>query len=128
MSTGSDEHLAHQLAMNQVSWQTLQEHGVTERSELELDFFYLAPGEHQARALAAFLQSETDYAVRLTSRASGFLKKKAWFVEGTTRPTKASQDTLDQWVTWMVGAGFEHGCAFDGWGAEVAGDAEATSG
>jgi Regulator of ribonuclease activity B len=128
VSPGNHEHLAHQLAMNQVSWRTLQQHGVTTESELQLDFFYLAPGEHEATVLVAFLQSETDYDVRLASRARGLLKKKRWSVEGTTRPTKASQDMLDQWVTWMVGAGFEHGCTFDGWGAAVPGDAAAASG
>lgn len=56
-----------QLAMNKQSWQALQGHGVTEESELRLDFFYVAPSEQQAKALAAFLQDETDYDVRVDS-------------------------------------------------------------
>jgi hypothetical protein len=30
-----------------------------------------------------------------------------------------SLEILDQWVTWMVTAGKEHDCDFDGWGALV---------
>jgi hypothetical protein len=68
--------LAAQIAMNRQSWQALQSHGVTDGSELRLDFFYMAPGEGQANALAAFLQDETDYDVTVGSAGGGLLKKK----------------------------------------------------
>jgi hypothetical protein len=116
---GQREVLAQQLAMNRQSWLALQEHGMTEESELRLDFFYVSPSEQQANALRAFIQDETDYDVRVGSNGGGLLKKKNWLVTGSTQPTQASQDILDQWVRWMVAAGFEHGCEFDGWGAEA---------
>lgn len=111
--------LAQQLAMNQRSWQALQEHGVTEDSELRLDFFYVAPGEREAEELREFLQRETDYDVRVDSSGGGFTRKKSWTVSGTTQPAQVSLDILDQWVGWMVAAGFERDCEFDGWGAEA---------
>ena len=112
--------LDQQLAMNRQSWQALQEHGVTDESELRLDFFYVAPGEKQADALCAFLRAETDYDVRVGSSAGGLLKRKSWTVNGTTQKTPVSLDILDAWVEWMVAAGVEHGgCEFDGWGAET---------
>jgi hypothetical protein len=115
------EVLAKQLAMNHQTWPILQQHGVAEDSELRLDFFYMAPSERQANELATFLHRETDYDVREDITGGGFLKKKSWTVTGTTRPTKISQEILDQWVTWMVAAGFERGCEFDGWGAQAPG-------
>jgi hypothetical protein len=111
--------LAQQLAMNQQSWQALQEHGVTEESELRLDFFYVAPGEREAENLRAFIQHETNYDVRVRSSGGGFMRKKSWMVTGTTQPTKVSLDILNDWVGWMVAAGFERDCEFDGWGAEA---------
>jgi hypothetical protein len=107
--------------MNRQSWPALQEHGVTEDTELRLDFFFVAPGEQQARALAELLQRETDYGVRVGSSSGGFMKKKEWIVTGSTQGTKVSQDILDQWVTWMVAAGAQAGCEFDGWGAQAPG-------
>src|SRR4051812_22965574 len=106
--------------MNRQTWQALQDHGVTEDSKLRLDFFYVAPGEEEANALAQFIREETDYDVRVSSSGGGFLKKKAWAVNGTTQDTEVSLDILDDWVRWMVAAGEAHGgCDFDGWGAEV---------
>jgi hypothetical protein len=51
--------LAKQLGMNQKTWEALQGRGVTEDSQLRLDFLYQASGESQARALAAFVGKPT---------------------------------------------------------------------
>ena len=108
-----------QLSMNRQTWQALREHGVTEESKLRLEFFYVAPGEHEASELAGFLERETDYDVAASSSGGGFLKKKTWTVKGTTQETEVSLAILDEWVEWMVAAGETYGCDFDGWGAEV---------
>jgi hypothetical protein len=113
--------LAMQLGMNQRTWAALQERGVAEGSGLRLDFLYQAPGESQARALAAFVDRETDYEVQVQSGSGGLFKKKQWTVSGTTKNTQISASILDQWVMWMVAAGFQEGCEFDGWGAMVTG-------
>lgn len=105
--------------MNRQSWAALQEHGVTSETDLRLDFFYCPSGQADADSLAGYLQRETDYSVRVQPVGGGFLKKKQWVVLGTTMDTKLTQETLDQWVAWMVAAGFQHGCEFDGWGAQV---------
>ncbi len=108
-----------QLELNRDSWKELQEHGVTERTELRLDFLYMAPDERAARSLAAVLQDETEYEVEVESTGGGMLKKKDWTVHGTTHETVVSQEILDEWVAWMVMVGLENGCEFDGWGAQV---------
>src|SRR5689334_15035007 len=94
-----DDAIAHQIKMNARTWATLQSYGVGETTEITLDFFYDAPSEHSAWELAAFLRQETDYEVRVTKDG----------VKGSTQPTLVSLEILNQWVSWMISAGAEHG-------------------
>jgi hypothetical protein len=107
--------LERQLAMNVQTWSALRQHGVTEQTDLRLDFSYDAPTRTAADKLVKLLKDETDYDLSEPSpSASGFL------VSGTTQQTKVSLDILDQWVEWMHAAGRQSdGCEFDGWGAQV---------
>ena len=109
--------LSRQLTMNAETWRRLQAHGVTEATELRLDFVFDAPDESTARALAEELAAQTDYEVAVAADAVSV--PKTWRVSGTTQPTTVSATILDQWVDWMVTAGLHAGCTFDGWGAEV---------
>ena len=109
--------LAHQLAMNRETWAALQRHGVTEQSQVRLDFTYLAPDRAKAVALEALLREQTDYEVSVQSQGSLF--RRTWTVTGSTRATSISPEILDQWVRWMVTAGKERECDFDGWGTSV---------
>ena len=107
------EIVAHQKRMNRETHARLVELGLAEDTEVVLDFFYAAPGEDEARALAAFLEAETDYVV-----AAG-PNEDAWAVSGSTRPTRITLPLLDDWVAWMAAAGWERRCLFDGWGTSV---------
>ncbi len=100
--------------MNRATWTRLQELGVTEPTELTLDFFYLAQNEAKARALEQTLAKETDYSITVGTEDGG-----GWIVDGSTRPTAVTLEILDQWVDWMITAGLHHDCDFDGWGSEV---------
>ena len=106
--------LAKQLAMNRHTWAALLRHGVTEQSKLRLDFSYSAPNRGAAEGFRLLLQEETDFEVRVDSDGS-FLRRR-WRVEGTTQRTAVSLAILDEWVDWMVNAGKECSCEFDGWG------------
>lgn len=108
--------LAEQLVMNERTWATLQERGVTEHTKLRLDFSYAPSSKTNAAALAALLREKTDYEVQ-TKNTGLFNRKQS--VSGTTRPTAISKAILDQWVDWMVTAGLQCGCDFDGWGTEI---------
>jgi hypothetical protein len=103
--------------MNRVTWAELQKNGVTEDTELRLDFVYVAPGQHQAETLAQAIRSRTDYDVEAESSKRGLLGQTVWTVTGTTQPTAVSLAALDDWVTRMVEWGDAHTCEFDGWGA-----------
>ena len=111
------ELLGRQLAMNEQTWRTLQGHGVTLDSEVRLDFAFRAPSQAAAEGLKGLLEDQTDYEVSATSHGS--VLRRQWTVTGSTQPTKISPEILDQWVDWMVRAGLERHCEFDGWGTEI---------
>ena len=107
-----------QLQRNREIWAELQDKGVDEQTELRLGFIYASPGLSEARDLAAFLRSETDYEVDV--RAQRDDGEETWFVMGTTQPTTVDPALLDEWVGWMIAAGATEGpCAFDGWAAQL---------
>jgi hypothetical protein len=112
-----NEILAKQLLMNRQTWAALQGHGITADSQLRLEFSYNAPSHAAAEALVLLIKQQTDYEIRV--EAGGNFIHRKWRVEGATQTTAVSLEILDQWVTWMVTAGKERGCDFDGWGALV---------
>ncbi len=103
--------VASQLRMNAETWEALQKHGVTEGTELILDFSFIAPTERDAVALRDFLFAETDYELKIDS--------KPWGVSGHTLPNKVSLAKLDDWVEYLCAAAVMKNCEFDGWGASV---------
>ena len=109
--------LATQLAMNEQTWRALQGHGISPDSEVRLDFAFRAPNESAALGLKELLQDQTDYSV--TVQSGGSPLKREWTVAGSTQLTKLSPEILDQWVDWMVAAGLERDCEFDGWGTAI---------
>lgn len=114
------ETLSTQLRLNRQTWEALREHGVDEDSVLTLEFFYAAPSEESGRELKGFLADESGYQTEVVSHKDGIFSKRRWMVVGSTRQPQLSLELLDEWVTWMVLAGAEHGeCDFDGWGAQV---------
>ncbi len=102
----------HQIEMTPKTWERLQANGVTEETELVLDFMYYSPNKDDAQSLKDFLR---DYETTIEKKENGDL----WIIKGKTSPTKVSLDILLQWVDYMVAAGWDHDCYFDGWGAEV---------
>jgi hypothetical protein len=108
------DYLNRQIAQTRLTWSRLQQHGVTDRSQLQLDFFYAAPTNDRAKELKFFLEQETDYDVRVTA------DRDLWIVRGHTQPAGLTLAIVEQWVEWMLTAGLQFECVFDGWGAEIA--------
>jgi hypothetical protein len=117
MANPLDSILEKQLALTRQTWEILRKHGVTEEKKLRLDFFYNAPSREAADQLCSLLREQTDYEVNVES--SGFFLRRKWQVEGRTQEIAISPEFLDQWVTWMVTAGEERLCVFDGWGTSI---------
>jgi len=64
-----DEVLTQQLAMNKATWAELQRNGVTEETQLSLDF-YEAPDNESAEALTQFLRTRRTTTYGTTTAAS----------------------------------------------------------
>lgn len=106
--------LSQQMAFNEATWARLQDLGVTQSTMLRLDFAYEAPSESAALALRATIAGTADYDLSVE-----FLDASTWTLFGSTQPTMVSLEILNQWVDWMITAGLQHQCAFDGWGTRV---------
>jgi len=105
-----DDVLPDLLAINEHSWGALQRLGVDEETKLTLHFDYEGDDAAANQQLVDFLSRETDYDVKVASNG----------VTGSTGPRTLSLEALDEWVRWMVLAGYEHGrCKFDGWDSVV---------
>ncbi|MGH2918654.1 MAG: ribonuclease E inhibitor RraB [Solirubrobacteraceae bacterium] len=105
-----------QLEDNPDAVEEARRQGIDEDTPVRLEFFYLAPGEDEARRLAAFLQLETDYDVQAFERREDMDENSPWLVVGMTQPTALTLDLVNDWTEWMVAAGAEKGpAAFDGW-------------
>jgi hypothetical protein len=77
--------LADQLAGNRQTLAALRRHGVTDETELRVDFFFDVPGEVQARALAARLERDTEFEVRVTRRPAACCGSR----RGPSRPRRS---------------------------------------
>ena len=74
--------------------------------EGELGFVYTAEQPSDAQRLAQFLRTETDYEVETTDDR----------VTGSTKPMPVTPDAVDEWLAWMIHAGYDHGrCRLQGW-------------
>lgn len=105
--------LKERLALTRTTWAHLQQHGVTDGTDLQLDFSYAAPTNARATELMRFFEYETDYTIRVTA------DRDQWFLCGYTPRVALSLAIVEQWVDWMISAGLHFECVFDGWGAEV---------
>jgi hypothetical protein len=95
----------------------LAETWCNDREQVASGLSYNAVSRQAADRLCALLQEQTDYEVKVES--SGSFLRRRWRVAGRTQETAVSPEILDQWVTWMVTAGKERSCDFDGWGTHI---------
>lgn len=95
------------------TWAAFCKGGVTPTTSLILDFTYAAPSRSAAESLAASLPSAN---CRIRFEAAS---PKRWIVEGQTTPMTTSLEKLRSWLEFMIDAGWQQGCAFDGFGAQI---------
>ena len=113
----SPELISYHQALNRKTWRALEENGLRNDQEVELDFFYYCSDGKGANFLKDFLERETDYQASVRPAPDG--REQAWSVRGKTQKTVITPEILDKWVEWMILAGQEFKCDFDGWGTEV---------
>jgi len=103
---------ANQLVMAPQTMAQLRKYGVTDQSQLKLEYFFYTNTKEKAAALAQKL-GELGYAGRFDHSASD---KKQFVVTGWTTLMNMDNQTVIDWTSRMCDEGREHDCEFDGWG------------
>ena len=105
------------LTLSGQTLDALRRAGLTEEQQVPIEFFFIAPNEKVAKALASHLE-ESD-CLNLSCEKTGGLLSRKWRLSGQTYPTQIDVQVLAQWLPWIVVQGASYDCQFDGWGAEV---------
>ena len=106
---------ARQLTMTPMTVAQLRKYGVTDQTQLKLDYFFYTNTEEKAAALVQKL-GELGY-TGSHELAAG--KKKQFVVTGGTTSMSMDDQTVLDWTCQMCDLGREHDCEFDGWGTEA---------
>jgi hypothetical protein len=101
-----------QLTMTPQTVARLRKFGVTDESQLKLEYFFYTNTKEKAAALAQKL-TELGYAGGYDHAATN---KKEFVVNGWTSPMTMDDKTVLDWTASMCDLGREHDCDFDGWG------------
>ncbi len=106
------QNLASQTQMTPQTMSQLREHGVTDSSELRLEFFFYTDEQSKADDLLTAVKSlEYSAEAGLSAGDDGL-----YLVTGWTTKIKMSTEEVLNWTKSMCKLGYEHDCEFDGWG------------
>ena len=106
------ENRALQARMSPQTLQQLRSYGVTDASELRLEYFFYTDTAAKASALAEVLAKKGYKSGHGESAGDD----KMFVVTGWTSPMLMNEKTVVKWTREMCRLGFEHDCEFDGWG------------
>lgn len=106
------ENVVRQMTMTPQTLAQLYEYGVSEDSELKLEYFFYTDREDKAASLHKALGS-LDYSGEYGQSATD---DSIYIVTGWTTPIKMDKDSAVSWTESMCKIGFEHDAEFDGWG------------
>jgi hypothetical protein len=106
------KNLARQTIMSPQTVAQLRKHGVTDATNLKLEFFFYTDKEPKGQALAKALGG-LHYKVECEPAAG---ETHLILVTGWTTPLKMTDGLVVAWTEKMCQLGYEHDCEFDGWG------------
>lgn len=108
-----NDNVAKQKQMNPRTLEQLRKYGITDTSELKLEFFFYTNEQDKASKLAIELK-ELNYEIETVDKSAG--GKKEWVVSGWSTKIKMDLQSVINWTTQMCKLGFDYDCEFDGWG------------
>jgi len=111
---------AKQLAWAPQTLEQLRKYGVTDQTQLKLEYFFYSDGKNKAEALALKL-TDLGYAGGYDHSASD---RKQFVVTGWTARMTMDEQTILSWTARMCDLGYEYDCEFDGWGTSPQQDAD----
>jgi len=90
----------------------LRKYGVTDETQLKLEFFFYTNSESKASELAKALK-EKGYSVQTKPAPQD---KKFQLITGWTEKVKMTDAVVIAWTREMCELGYANDCDFDGWG------------
>ena len=108
-----NESVAKQKRMNTETLQQLSKYGISDTSELKLEYFFYTNEQDKANSLANELKN-LNYQIDKVDTAAG--DQKLWVINGWTTKMKVDLQTVTKWTTQMCKVGYDNDCDFDGWG------------
>lgn len=108
------QNLAKQVQMAPHTLAKLREYGVTEEKQRRLDFFFYSNQGDNVSALAEALK-DTSASVASGPSADD---PGVFLAQGQSVPVAMTDAAVVEWVRQMTRLGYEHDCAFDGWGTD----------
>ena len=106
------KNIARQVQLAPETLKQLKNYGVSDDSELKLEFFFYAKMEDKAQMLAATLK-KLNYEVEFGKSAGD---KKLFIITGWTKKMTMDDGTVQAWAKEMCELGYKFDCDFDGWG------------
>jgi len=110
-----EDNMEVQLAKTPQILEELYKTGVTEKSELKLEYLFYTNAEDNAKRLMDSLKNigyTPEHRLAPDSETT-------WLVTGLSHPVKMTKDKTYQWIGDMCILGFKEDCQFDGWTAKT---------
>jgi hypothetical protein len=109
-----EKNLKKQVYMSPMTLEKLREYGVTNETELKLEYFFYTDTEAKANELAkVLLKKGYSSEARLSASDSSI-----YIITGWTTKLKMSEDSVVNWTRDMCLLGYSKDCDFDGWGTK----------
>ena len=116
MNQDLDTLIARQQALTDALLSTLDEHGVTEGMELQVDVFFTAPSREIAGKLLGYLAENSAMQWQGYEHEG---RNGICTVVSEKNPLIVTRDGMLRLAEALTTVGFEWGCSFDGFGAEL---------
>lgn len=111
-----NDNVVKQKQMNAKTLEQLSNYGITETSELKLEFFFYTNEQDKANNLAIELK-KLNYQIDHAETSAG--EKNEWVVSGWSTKVKMELGIITDWTTQMCKLGYDNDCDFDGWGTDL---------
>ncbi len=107
-----ESNLSKQMNWTPQTIKQLSKYGITDKSELKLEYFFYTNSEQKALNLSKELinlgyTSIVDFSVT---------NKKKYLINGWTIKLKMDEKNILNWTKEMCELGYKYDCDFDGWG------------
>jgi hypothetical protein len=113
MAEEQEQEILRQIAITETLLSVWEEEGLTRGKKLKLDVFFSAPTEEYANNLLKYMAKMTKY----NWEAYQSEGEKSYVVQSLANELVVDRDYMLYLAEWMVKAGYENGCSFDGFGA-----------